>query len=43
MAEAVMLESESDSTSLELYLTVWNVKVNFDPTVPDLHIWFNRA
>nr|XP_040047457.1 putative ATP-dependent RNA helicase TDRD12 isoform X1 [Gasterosteus aculeatus aculeatus] len=27
MAEAVMLESESDSTSLELYLTVWNVKI----------------
>ncbi len=27
--EAVLLESESDSTSVELYLTVGNIKVDF--------------
>lgn len=29
--EAVLLESESESTSVELYLTVGNIKVNFNP------------
>lgn len=28
--EAVLLESESDSTSIELYLTIDNIKVNFE-------------
>lgn len=29
--EAVLIESESESTSIELYLTVGNIKVNFNP------------
>lgn len=41
--EVVLLESESRSTAIELYLTVGNIKVNFDSSVKEFESHIHAA